>query len=170
MAEKYADITFVVLPMCTLNGRASNAIHKAKKKYDKAKFVLCTFSYTESYIPPGEPYEAIVIPPDINKVEDYYPYMCRWAIEKCDCAIIYTDRKSILNQNPLSVNAVKLSEYAVQLGKEVISLKPDNLQNNTDIYEDFDENEFVNSIFKKNNEKKSTSDKEKNYPDFDYDA
>lgn len=124
VVDKYGSVTFIAAPMCVYNGRVSGVIEKVKKLRASASFVLCAHRYTADYVAPGEPFDTIVIPADINKVEDFYPYMCRWIIEKCETAVIYVDRKSVLGKNPLSVNALALAEHARSLGKELMVIKP----------------------------------------------
>lgn len=169
MAEKYDKITFLALPMCTLNGRVTEAINKVHELYPDASFVQCTFRYTADYISPGEPFDAIVIPPDINKIEDYYPYMCRWAIEKCESAIIYIAERSLIGRNHLSVNALKLAEYAEKLEKDLITVKPDIAEKKQPIEpEEIDLDELFD--FGDEDEESIIAETEEFYPDFDYDA
>lgn len=141
--EKYGRVTFLVPPMCVYNGRVSEIIEKTKNQYPDTEFVFCTRYYNEDYISPGAPFESILIPADINKVEDFYPYLCKWIIQKCETAIIYIDRKSLQKRNHLSVNALKLAEYARSLEKEVITVQIE-----------FDYEEYVAELEKEKNQNK----------------
>lgn len=176
IAEKYGSVTFIAAPMCVYNGRVSGAIARVKKHCADVHFVLCTHQYNNDYVAPGEPFETIIIPADINKVEDFYPYMCNWIIEKCETALIYIDRKTLMEKNLLTVNAAKLAEYAKQAEKEVIEIKADlgdinDKEENTVIgFYDISDNFFKQFEETVNKEKAPDKDDKisRVYADFDY--
>lgn len=124
ICEKYENVTFLALPMCAINGRVIDAVGKINRRFKNSSFALCSHRYTDEYIAPGKPYDTIVIPANINKTEDYYPYMCKWAIDKCESVIIYVGSKTLSNLNSLSVNAMNLADYAKKQNKELILIKP----------------------------------------------
>lgn len=175
IADKYGSVTFIAAPMCVYNGRVSGAIARVKKHCADVHFVLCTHQYNNDYVAPGEPFETIIIPADINKVEDFYPYMCNWIIEKCETALIYIDRKTLFGENLLSINAAKLAEYAKKTEKEVIEIKiepsdinKDEEKNTVNIFHGIPDDFFYKFEGK---EKTSVVEEEKKmqvYPDFDY--
>ena len=175
IADKYGSVTFIAAPMCVYNGRVSGAIARVKKHCADVHFVLCTHQYNNDYVAPGEPFETIIIPADINKVEDFYPYMCNWIIEKCETALIYIDRKTLFGENLLSINAAKLAEYAKKTEKEVIEIKiepsdinKDEEKNTVSIFNGIPDDFFYKFEGK---EKTSVVEEEKKmqvYPDFDY--
>ncbi|MBQ8525836.1 MAG: hypothetical protein IJ460_03860 [Clostridia bacterium] len=170
--EKYGKVTFITLPMCIYNGRVTPAIYKIKEAYPETKFVLCTNSYTPDYTAPGEPFDTIIIPADINKVEDYYPYMCKWVITKCESAIIYIDRKSLQKVNYLSVNALNLAEYAESLGKEVLKVKIDYDPGEAPKTDTSEKEPFISEdfFFYIENETEEPVENKELYPEFDYEA
>lgn len=125
IAQQYGEVTFLTAPMCVYNLRVSNIPKKVKKSFPDAHFVLCTKEYHSEYITPGAPFDSILIPAEINRIEDYYPYLCKWIIEKSDTVLIYISRNSLDGKNNLSIDACKLKEYAKSLSKEVFIISPE---------------------------------------------
>lgn len=125
IAQQYKNVTFLTAPMCVYNLRVSEIPKKIKREFPGTHFVLCTKEYHSDYITPGYPFDSILVPAKINKFEDYYPYLCKWIIEKSDTVLIYISKDSIDGKNHRSINAYNLKKYAQELSKEIFSVEPE---------------------------------------------